>query len=91
MVEHSYWSMTPMPQSRHPSTGVSSYQGFALWQLCYHLALSDHLISLGKANICILSAEEARQPLVFPEDFSDMSPGIAPNRFQLFCAAMQER
>lgn len=33
MVKHSYWSVTPMLQSRHPSTGLPSYQGCALGSL----------------------------------------------------------
>lgn len=60
------------------------------WQPRYNLPLFGHLISLGKANICILSAEEASQALVFPEGFLDISPGFVPHLFQLLCATMQE-
>lgn len=60
------------------------------WQPHYNLHLFGHLISLRKANMCILSAEETSQTLVFPEGFLDISPGFVPHLFQLLRATMQE-
>lgn len=57
--------------------------GTCSWQPWCNLPLFSHLISLRKANVCILSAEQARQAFVFPEGFLDTSSRFVSRLFQL--------
>lgn len=84
MVKHSYWFVTPISWSGHPSRGCPWCQGCALGNLIKIFPF-EHLISLRKANICILSEEETGQAPVFSEGFSDISYGFVLHLFWLLC------